>query len=102
MKEEIPVTESIRSAQPQVAIAAMAADDVNTIVEVDFEVYRSAGGLTARREYGLTPNGNPVGGRFVLRDADGKWIDFDQYRHDLFEHNGLKLASRDATLKGRP
>lgn len=62
----------------------------NVTFEVELELYRSTSGLTARREYGVTPNGNPVGGRWVLRDAAGGWVDFDQYRHDLWERNGLR------------
>jgi len=62
----------------------------NVMIEVELDVYRAANGFTARREDGLTPNGNPVCQRFVLRDAVGNWIDFDQYRHDLFERNGLR------------
>ena len=64
------------------------ADDV--MVEVEPDVYRAGNGFTARREDGLTPNGNPVAGRWVLRDADGAWVDFNQHRHDLFEHHGLR------------
>lgn len=64
----------------------------NVMIEVEPDVYRAANGFTARREDGLTPNGNPVGQRFVLRDTAGNWIDFDQYRHDLFERNGLRPA----------
>lgn len=39
--------------------------------------------LTAKREYGETPNGNPIAGRWVVRDSDGKFIDVDKYRNDL-------------------
>lgn len=60
--------------------------------EVEPEVYRAECGFTARREQGDTPNGNPVGGRWVLRDARDALVDFDQYRHDLFERNELKTA----------
>lgn len=60
--------------------------------EVESEVYLAECGLTVRRERGDTPSGNPVSGRWVLRDAHGTWIDFDQYRHDLFERNELKTA----------
>lgn len=52
--------------------------------------YQADNGYTMRREHGLTPNGNPLNGRWVLRDADGKFIDFDQYRHDLIEHNNFR------------
>lgn len=31
----------------------------------------------------------PIGLRWVLRDANGAWVDVNQYRHDLFEQNGL-------------
>jgi hypothetical protein len=62
------------------------------MVEIQPDVYRAANGFTARREGGQTPNGNPVGQRWVLRDAAGAWVDFDQYRHDLFERNGLRPA----------
>lgn len=64
----------------------------NVMVEVEPEVFCAASGFTARREEGVTPNGAPVAQRFVLRDKAGKWIDFDQYRHDLFERNGLRPA----------
>lgn len=38
---------------------------------------------TARREEGLTPNGNEIGGRWVVRDRDGNFVDVDKYRNDL-------------------
>ena len=62
---------------------------VNHMVEVETEVYQSGVGHVARREDGLTPNGNPIGLRWVLRDAAGRWVDFNQYRHDLFEQHGM-------------
>lgn len=62
----------------------------NVMVESQPDLLRAENGVTARREYGLTPNGNPISGRWVLRDAGGRWIDFDQYQHDLFERNGLQ------------
>ncbi|MCK6433163.1 MAG: hypothetical protein L6Q68_09035 [Aquabacterium sp.] len=62
----------------------------NVMVEVEPDVYRAANGFSARRENGLTPEGNTVAQRWVLRDADGAWVDFNQHRHDLFEHNGLR------------
>lgn len=64
----------------------------NVMVEVEEETFTSGSGYSARREHGLTPNGNPVNGRWVLRDAKGAWVDFDKYRHDLWERNGLKPA----------
>ena len=62
----------------------------NVMFEVEEGVYRAGNGFNSRREGGLTPNGNPVAQRWVLRDASGKWVDFNQYLHDLFEHNGLR------------
>jgi hypothetical protein len=38
-----------------------------------------------KQEYGLTPNGNGLSGRWVIRDTLGTFLDFDQYRNDLFE-----------------
>jgi hypothetical protein len=46
-----------------------------------------------REETGSTPQGNPTGGRWVLRAGDGSWIDCDQYRADLAERHGLTLNS---------
>lgn len=57
------------------------------------EVYKAENGYTMRREYtGLTPNGNPMSGRWVLRNAAGELVDFHQYRHDLLEHNNFRPA----------
>ncbi len=46
-------------------------------------------GMIMKREHGKTPNGDEIDGRWVLRMDDGTWIDFDQYRHDLAERNGI-------------
>ncbi len=62
----------------------------NVMHEVEHGVYRAENGFTARRECGLTPTGNPVGQRWVLRDASAVWVDVHQYRHDLFEQYGLR------------
>lgn len=67
-------------------------DTPNVMREVAQGVYRAANGFIARIEDGLTPNGNPIGQRWVLRDAQGAWVDVNQYRHDLFERNGLRTA----------
>ena len=37
----------------------------------------------------LTPNGNHVRGRWVLRDVNGIFIDFDKYSHDLMGRHDL-------------
>lgn len=68
---------------------------VGTILHYNAErdSYSSAGGLSVAREHDtLTPNGNPMSGRWVLRDAAGTLLDFNRYRNDLAEHNGLKLV----------
>lgn len=63
------------------------------MVEVTEDSYRASSGFTMTRELRtLTPNGNPVGGRWVLRDPSGTFVDFDQYRHDLIERNGFRTA----------
>jgi hypothetical protein len=53
--------------------------------------YRSADGLVMKRETGLTPNGNDIGNRWVLRGDRGEWIDMSTYRHDLAAAHNLHL-----------
>ncbi|WP_186214801.1 hypothetical protein [Burkholderia gladioli] len=53
--------------------------------------YVSECGFTMQREYGRTPNGNLLGGRWVLR-KEGEFVDFDQYRNDLAERNNMTIA----------
>lgn len=53
--------------------------------------YLSEDGHTMRREHGLTPNNNELGGQWVLRDPSGQWIDFDKYRYDLADRNGFYI-----------
>ena len=55
---------------------------------------------TMTREYGHTPNGNPINGRWVLRDNNGTWIDFDKYSNDLAERNNLKLERSNGLMSG--
>jgi len=64
-----------------------------TIIDRDLptERYEGPDGITMQREYeGVTPNGNPFGGRWVLR-RDGEYVDVDQYRYDLAPRHGLEL-----------
>lgn len=56
-------------------------------------MYLFPNGSRMKREYGVTPNGNPLNGRWVLRDKEGKWLDFNQYRSDLAEHNNLNFSN---------
>jgi len=48
-------------------------------------------GFVMKRENGKTPNGNELNGRWVLRDENGDFIDFDQYRHDLADRHNLYI-----------
>lgn len=59
---------------------------------VQEEGYNFPGGATMNRENGKSPNGNSFGGCWVLRGADGSYMDHDQYRHDLAERHRLKLS----------
>jgi hypothetical protein len=53
-------------------------------------LYISSCGLTLQREYNTSiPDGRPVAGRWVLRDAQGVFVDFDHYINDLAERNKL-------------
>lgn len=59
------------------------------VYDLDRAYYNHIEGITVYREYGKTPNGNPIGGRWVYR-KDGVFMDFDQYQSDLMERNKLK------------
>jgi len=61
----------------------------NDITESSYE----GAGMTMAREEGLTPNGNEMNNKWVLRDDTGTMIDFDQYRSDLAERNDIWLES---------
>lgn len=49
-------------------------------------------GVTIKREYGKTPNGNELGGSWVYR-VKGEFVDYDQYFIDLCNRYGLKPKS---------
>lgn len=55
------------------------------------KAYTSEDYWSMRREWGQTPNGNDLEGRWVLRDEKGLWIDFDANRNDLAERNDLEF-----------
>ena len=57
----------------------------------DSEFLAADGRLSMKREFGVTPHGNPMAGRWVVRDSTGTMMDFDQYANDLAERHGLKL-----------
>jgi hypothetical protein len=57
-------------------------------------LYVSATGHTLRREEGTSPNGNPFGMRWVLRDPKGQFIGVDQYRYDLAPRYGFEITDK--------
>lgn len=67
------------------------------LAQVASDGYEGPAGHTLRREDGSSPAGNPLAGRWVLRSPAGEIIDFDQYRADLAERNGLRLVSKVPT-----
>lgn len=81
-----------RQAPELAAVATSAAErKVRRMRAVSPDKYEGADGYVLQREYGLTPNGNPMNGRWVLRDGEGRMLDFDRYRSDLAERFQLKL-----------
>lgn len=74
---------------------------VRTLHPFGQDKYATEDGWLMRREHGETPNGNPIAGRWVLRNERGELVDFDKYRSDLAERNGLAIAvSPNTALKG--
>lgn len=58
------------------------------------ELYTSTCGLVLQRERTTkTPNGNPMGGRWVLRARNGDMLTFNQYRNDIAEAYNLDLGA---------
>ena len=53
------------------------------------------GRLISRATEGISPNGNPLTGLWVLRGADGTLIDYDRYRHDLAERHNIELYQEE-------
>lgn len=76
--------------EPTVRPCAQAA--ARKIRQTDEDNYVSDDDHRMQREYGLTPNGNSIGGRWVLRGPDAEWIDCDQYRHDLLARHSFETA----------
>ena len=54
--------------------------------------YIGEDGFGMQREYGETPNGNRIGGRWVLRGPGCVWLDIDYNRHDLMSRHGFVSA----------
>ena len=56
--------------------------------------YASTDGLALAREHDtLTPNGNLMNGRWVLRSANGDLLDFDRYLNDIVDRQNLRLLT---------
>ena len=66
------------------------------IRKISDDLYRSDCGHVMQREYGETPGGNPLNGRWVLRAPDGAWIDFNESRFDLAEHHGFSIQNKES------
>lgn len=64
---------------------------METLTYIDaIDTYKSEN-YVAQREDGTTPNGNQMAGRWVLRNAQGEYLDHDRYRHDMFSRHNLKV-----------
>lgn len=65
---------------------------------VDVLKYRFTNGYTAMREYtNVFVRGNTISteGRWVLRDAEGNFVEVDRYRNDLFERHDLIIENEE-------
>ena len=71
------------------AIPAQPLRMTRKIRQISEDNYISDDGFRVQREYGLTPEGNQVAGRWVLRGPEGEWVDYDQYRNDLLPRHGF-------------
>lgn len=68
---------------------------------MDVEFYNFTNGFSARREvdpiklvgYSIPPNG-----KWVLRNADGKYVDMDTYRNELIKRNSLEVLLHEKTI----
>ena len=71
-------------------------DPATQVFEISPNEYATADGRVIKREAeGLTPNGNPVANRWVLRSSEGAFLDIHQYRNDIFEHKHMRLVLND-------
>lgn len=61
------------------------------LLNISDDEFRGEDGTTLKREYGETPRGNPMNGRWVLRGPGGELIDFDRSLNDLVSHYDLNL-----------
>jgi hypothetical protein len=55
-------------------------------------IYRAPCGMSlVREDHTLTPQGESMGGRWVLRNNDREIIGYDQYRNDIAERYDIDL-----------
>lgn len=50
-------------------------------------------GTIKRENETLTPNGDPLNGRWAYRNTNGELVDFDKYINDLAERQNINLYS---------
>lgn len=58
----------------------------------DGKAYRAEDGSKLEREHGKRPNGEPMHGWWVYRDAAGQIVDYSPYVNDLAYNHGLHLT----------
>lgn len=64
--------------------------------DIATKIYTSKDGWTLKREIDTkTPNGNTMGGRWALRNADGDLYEFGAYRNDIAEMHDLRLDHKE-------
>lgn len=73
--------------------------NVNTQVHAVFgsvldDMYVFPDNSTLRRESGKTPEGNDMNGQWVYRDANGNFVEYSTYRHDLADRFNLVLYKK--------
>lgn len=62
-----------------------------TLDQISLFEYRGDGLVLSREWNSKMPNGEPMSGWWVLRDAEGKMVDYDQYRNDIASRHDLTL-----------
>jgi len=60
------------------------------VQDIERKYLCEADGCTIEREWGSTPSGNPLLGRWVYRNKEGRVLDYSQYRNDIFERYNIK------------
>lgn len=77
---------------PDTEIITNRVENLRRMEQISHDSYVSKEGYRMQREYGLTPNGNNINGRWVLRGPNKELIDFYYYRDDLLERHGFVFA----------